>query len=181
MSLNVEFQCSDKYDVEYMYRSIFPKEFQEDDEKKIYSSALSSLLNSKTGHHATLKNSDLEFIITGNNNNNETIDMIARPFLVDGKKVTVNNCCEYQTPLNGEFLIELIPKYIDIKPHILPGGFYPCMNNHNHSIFKYWIPVSYGSHMLGLDNPEPMEVAMYLSYSPNASESKDRKPDVKAA
>jgi len=179
MSINVEFQSQDNYDIEYMYKSLFPKEFQDSKDQKMYDRTLSSLLKHDS-RSATLKNPFLDTIVEcATVEPEKSIEFIARPYTLEGKKVTIDNNHEYHSPLEGGFLIELIPKNFGIKPYSLNRIAPICINNHNHCVLRYEISSGYKSSMLGLDHPEPIEVTIYLSYE--SMESKNKKVDTKVA
>jgi hypothetical protein len=112
MPLNVEFQGED-YEREYMYNRIFPPPFQ-------------------NGHGKN--NRFLEEIILGlkssvfltrdrpDYNPEEDIELIAKPYIVDGYKVISDTRGELKHAINGEFVIELRPKHRNIMLKGLPQG-----------------------------------------------------------
>jgi hypothetical protein len=142
MSLNVTYLDGDEYDTGFMRRSICPSQFK--------------------NVHAYSENHILESIIFGPNDSLENIELIARPYILDGKKVIVNECGEFEMPKHGEFMIELRPKNVEITPHEIPDEVFTCKRNHEYAIFKYTISNTY-------DFGEPMEVMINLFYKPSSN------------
>jgi hypothetical protein len=168
MPLNVEFLDHDMYDVELMYRCLFPKEFQEEKEQKDYNTILQSVMRKHTPV-TSMHNKFLESIISSSDATNKNeIELIARPYLHNGKKTIIDQCCEFQQPSNGDFLIELVPKYAIVRPNKLPEGVYSIRHNHTHCIFIYTLPKRYEY------DTEMKTVTIYLSYNPDKTLSVDK-------
>jgi hypothetical protein len=168
MRLTAEIESADSYDKNVIERLLDLKHQDSNQSKyNLKSSFLESIIGVKN-------NKGLVKLTDDNNLVTETIDIIVTPYKHNGKNVGIDDYGEFKEPENGIPLIEVRPKYVEIKPNELPDDVTLCKRNHEYIIFKFPSDKTCAG--------EPLDVMVNLFYKPKpAASTKLAKADNQAA
>jgi hypothetical protein len=160
MRLTAEVECTDLYDRQLIEKLLCLTKLQDDNQSRysLKSNVLESIIS--------LKNKKGLVKLTDDNNHvTETIDLIITPYKHNGKKVCIDDCGEFKDSESGLFVMEIKPRYDELKSNGLSNYATSRKPNHEYAIFKFPSNIIYSG--------VPLDVMIYLSLKPKPAEMKN--------